>query len=277
MLATVQQLLGHPAVQSSIVPLFSAFAIGGIFLRVRFSGLCIACGFLATVYMVGNFALEPLTATRKLVVVGVSATILGAILDLAFRSTRSVRIGLAAIFGAASIWVFWSVLAQQATSASLLAGSGTAVLVMWLVGISLPLQDDPVRAGAVGVGLGLGAGAAAILGASALLGQYGLALGAACGGFLLMVMFFGRRVAAGATAVLTVAVVGGLVAGAAVLLADLPWWAAAVLALVPLAVRLPLPMRSATWIQIAFACAYALIVAAAACGLAYWASRGQVG
>jgi hypothetical protein len=277
MLATVQQLLGHPAAQSSIVPLFAAFAIGGIFLRARLSGLGIASGFLVTVYLVGNFALEPLTATRKLVVVGSGAPVLGAIFDLAFRSTRTVRIGLAAIFGAASIWVFWSVLVQQPIGASLLAGVGTALLMMWLIGISLPLQDDPIRAGAAGVGLGLGAGTAAILGASALLGQYGLALGSACGGFLLLVMLFGRRVAAGATVMLTVAVLASLVAGAAVLLADLPWWSAAVLTLVPLAVRLPLPVRSTAWIRTVLACAYALTVAAAACGLAYWASREHLG
>ena len=273
----MQHLLSHPAVQSSIVPLVAALAMGAIFFRMRLSGLGIAGGFLATVYLVGNFALEPLTAIRKLVVVGTSASLLGAVLDVAFRPARAVNVALAAIFGLASIWVFWSVLAQLPAGTSFLFGGATAALLIWLVLISLPLQDDPVRAGAAGLGLGLGVGAAAVLGASALLGQYGLALGAACGGFLLLVMVFGRRVAAGATLVLTVAVVSGLVGGAAVLLADLPWWSAALLSLVPLAVRLPLPARKAAWIQTILACAYALVVAGAACVAAYGASRGQGG
>jgi len=270
----VQELLNHPAIQSSIAPLFTALVIGGVLCRARLAGFGVAGGFLVTVYLVGNFALEPLTATRKLAVVGASAPLLGAIADRAFRPTGTAGLVLAAIFGGASIWVFWSVLVQQPTAAAVLAGGATAVLLLWLVAISLPLQDDPVRAGAAGLGLGLGVGTAAVLGASALLGQYGLALGSACGGFLLLVMFFGRRVAAGATLVLTVTVVCGLLSAGAVLLASLAWWAAAALALIPLAVRLPLPAR-APWMQTVLASVYALIVAAAACGLAYWASRGQ--
>jgi hypothetical protein len=272
----VQQLLGHPAIQSSVVPLFAALALGAIFFRSRLSGIGIAGGFLATVYLVGNFAWEPLTATRKLVIVGMGATLLGSIVDLAQRTPRSVHKALPLLFAGASIWVFWNVLAQKPLAGALLAGVATAAFLMGLVTLTDSLNRDPVRAGAAGLGLGLGAGASAVLAASALLGQYGLALGAACGGFLVLVMLFGSRIAGGTTVTLTIAVVGGLIGAAAVLLAELPWWSAAVLALVPVAVRLPLPAR-AVWLQTSIACAYTLAVAASGCGLAYWATRNQGG
>lgn len=272
----MQQLLDHPAVQSSIVPLLVGLTIGVIFYPLRLSGLGVAGGFLATVYLVGNFSLEPLTATRKMVLVGAAAPLVGVIADLAFRPIRAAGMILGAVFGATSSWVFWTVLSQRAMTEAVLLGGGTAFLVLWLVAVCLPLHDDPVRAGAAGLGLGLGVGTAAILGASAMIGQYGLALGAACGGFLLLVMCLGKRVAAGMTLVLTVAVACGLLAAGAVILAKLSWWSVAALALVPLAVYLPLPAKAAVWIQTVLASIYCVIVAVVACGIAYVASRNAV-
>jgi len=142
-----------------------------------------------------------------------------------------------------------------------------------MLAAALPLHDDPVRAGAAGVGLGVGAGVGAVLGASALIGQYGIAVGAASGGFLLLVMTFGRRVRAGASLVLTASAAAALLACAAVLLAQLPWTAAAALGLVPLAVRLPLPARSHPGIEAVIAVFYALVPAAGCLALAWMASR----
>lgn len=255
------------------MPLFAALAVGALFCRSRFPGLGIVGGFLATVYLVGNFALEPLTATRKLVIVGTAAGLLGSLLDLASWSTRGAAYNaLGLLLGASSIWVFWGALAQMPAGEMGVSGTATVAFLTGLVALSRPLQHDPVRAGAAGLGLGLGSGTAAVLGASALLGQYGLALGAACGGFLLLGILRRARLAAGATATLTIAVFGGLIVAAAVLLAELAWWSAILLALIPLAVRLPLPAGTA-WLRAAVASAYALVLAAGACGLAYWTTR----
>jgi hypothetical protein len=271
---SLEQLLNHPAIQSSAVPLLASLLIAAIFLPLRLSGLGAAGGFLAAVYIIGNFAMEPLTATRKIVVVGAAAALLGAMADLAFKPTRAAGFVLGTLFGVASIWVFWTVLVQQPAARALLFGGATVLLLLWLTAVMLPLQDDPVRAGAAGLGLGLGCGTAAIFGASALLGQYGLALGTACGGVLLLLMIFGKRVTAGASLVLPVAAAGGLILAGAVLLAQLAWWAAAVVALAPLVVRLPLPTKSAVWLRAVLACFYSVLVAAGGCALAYLATRG---
>lgn len=268
-----EQLLNHPAIQSSVVPLLASLLVAAAFLPLRLSGIGAAGGFLAAVYVIGNFALEPLTATRRIVVVGTGAALLGAIADVSFKPTRTTGLVLGALFGGASIWVFWNVLVQLPAAQALASGSGSALLGLWLTASMLALQDDPVRAGAAGLGLGLGAGTAAIFGASALLGQYGLALGTACGGVLLLFMIIGRRITAGASLVLPAAVTVALIGAGAVLLAQLTWWAVAVLAAVPLIVRLPSPAKAPLWLKAVLACTYAVLVAAGACAVAYLATR----
>lgn len=269
----MEDLLAHPAVQAAVVPLLAGLAVAAVLLPARLSGLAAVAGFLAAVVLIGNFSFATLTATRKLVVVVALMPVLGVIIDLAFKPTRFAGVALGTLCGAAALWVFWSVLAQQAFVPGLRLGAGLALLVLWLVAAGLPLQGDPIRAGAAGVGLGVGAGVGAVLGASALIGQYGIAIGAASGGFLLVVMALGRRVRAGASLTLTVCAGTALLACAAVLLAQLPWTAAAVLGLVPLAVRLPLPARVHPGIESVIAVFYALVPAAGCCALAWQASR----
>lgn len=270
----MQELLNNPVIQSSAAPFLVGLAFAGVLFPVRLAGLAAGAGFLATVWMIGNFGLTPLTATRKIVVLGTAAPVLGVLADLAFRPTRATGPVLGALFGAGSIWVFWSVLSQKPPAQAALLGAGVFALVLWTVACAVSLHDQPVRAGAAGLFLGLGTGFGAVLGASALLGQYGMALGAACGAFLLLVMILGKRVAAGATLTLTASVVAALLAAGATLLAQLPWTSLAALALIPLAVRLPLPEKSPAWLQAIVASLYALALAAVVCFLAWQSGRG---
>src|SRR3989454_9869777 len=127
-----------------------------------------------------------------------------------------IMLGLLA--AAASTWVFSAVLMQRQPLEAVGHGVGIGLLVLVTVAFMLGLHSHPIRAGAAGVGLGLGAGIGAILSASALIGTYGLALGAACGGFLLVAMIFGNRVVAGASVTLAPGVIGALPAFGALLL-----------------------------------------------------------
>jgi hypothetical protein len=85
-------------------------------------------------------------------------------------------------------------------------------------------------------------------------------------------MVLGRRVAAGTVLALPAAALPALIAAGAVLLATLPWYVLGLLALIPVAVRLPVP-RSAPWLQAVVASVYTLAVAGAACALAWQAGR----
>lgn len=269
----MQELLQNPVIQSSAAPFLVALVVAALLFPLRLAGLAAGAGFFGTVWMMGNFGLTPLTATRKIVVLAAAAPLLGVLADLAFKPTRATAPVLGALFAAASIWVFWSVLSQKTGLQAALPAAGVALTVLATVAFAVSLHDRPVRAGAAGLFLGLGTGFGAVLGASVLLGQYGMALGAACGAFLLLVMILGKRVFAGATFTLTASVIAALVAAGAVLLAKLPWTSLAALALVPLAVRLPLPEKSPAWLQAIVASLYALVPAALACALAWQASR----
>ena len=269
----MQELLDNPVIQSSAAPFLVGLVAAAIFFPVRLAGLAAGAGFLAAVWMIGAFGLTPLTATRKIVVLSAAAPVLGVLADLAFNPTRATAPILGVLFGAGSVWVFWSVLSQKPPAEAALLGVGVFVLVLWTVAFAVSLQNQAVRAGAAGLFLGLGTGAGAVLGASALLGQYGLALGAACGAFLLLTMILGKRVVAGATFTLTASVAAALIAAGALLLAKLPWTSLAAIALIPLAVYLPVPEKWAAWIQAIVASLYALAPAAGACALAWQSSR----
>ena len=108
----------------------------------------------------------------------------------------------------------------------------------------------------------------AVLSASGSYGQYGASVGAGAGAFLLVPMLLGRTIQAGATFTLSAGVAAGLIAAGAVLGAQLPWYAAASLALVPVATLLPLP-KSGVWLQAIAASVYGGIPALAACLLSW--------
>ncbi|HEY4637775.1 MAG TPA: hypothetical protein VIH23_05875, partial [Burkholderiales bacterium] len=188
MLAMLLELLGNPIVQSSALPLVAGLACAALLYPLRLEGLAAIAGFLAAVFAIGNFGFEPLSATRKIVLTGAAAAVIGALSDFAFKPTRFSAPVLGAIFGVAALWVFATVLRQKTPLDAALIGAGVVALTVWLVSATVSLQLDAARSGAAGLMLGLGTGFSAVLGASALIGQYGMALGAACGGFLVLLL-----------------------------------------------------------------------------------------
>jgi hypothetical protein len=70
---SVQEWLRNPVLQSSLLPFVAGLVAAAVLFQVRMEGLAALAGFLAAVALIGNFALDPLTATRKIVIVGVAA------------------------------------------------------------------------------------------------------------------------------------------------------------------------------------------------------------
>lgn len=269
----MQAWLDDPMVQASLAPFLAGLVVTVALFKLRLGGLAAVAGFCTTAYLAGGLSFTPLTATRKLMLLGVVAPALGVLADFAFRASRMTEYVLGVAFGAASLWVFGTVLMQKPPLQMAIAGGGLVLFVAWTVGWTASLQRDSVRAGAAGLGLGLGAGVAALMAASASLAQYGMGLGAASGAFLLVQMIAGRRIDAGLTFCLTAGVLGALIAAAAAMLAGLRWVELAILAAVPIAAHLPLPARWPVWAQAVLASSYALVCGAAAAGVAYWATR----
>ena len=124
-------------------------------------------------------------------------------------------------------------------------GAACAAYVAILVWSMDKLENDPPRAASAATALGIGTGAAALIGASALLGQFGLALGSAAAALLLIQMFTNQTLATGRVFTLPIALIAGLVGCVAVLSARLPWYTLVILAGIPIAARLaPLSSRS---------------------------------
>lgn len=271
--AKVNDFLNHPAVQSGLAPFVAGLIVAVILGRARLGGLAIAAAFATAVFFIADFNFTPLTATRKIILLGLAAPVIGILADFAFKPTRIGGLVLAIASAAAALWVFWPVLSQKETAQAWLLGGTAVVSIAWLIGFSqIFLSEHPLRAGSAG--LGLGAGIAAILGASASYGQYGIALAAGAGAFLLPQMISGKKAEAGATFMLPSALIAGLIASGAMVLAGLPWYAVLVLSLIPAAARLPAPDKAPIWLQAVLVSLYTFIVAGIACGLTWQFARG---
>ena len=267
----LEELLGRPAVQGAIAPFIVGLVVVLLLQSARLGGLAVVAAFATAVYFVAGFTFSPLTATRKIILLGFAAPLIGIVVDFGFKATRAGASMLAIIAGLATLWVFWPVLAQKEEVALIwLFGGVAAAAVTFMVGFGqMFLADHAVRAGAAGFGAGLGAGIAAIFAASATYGLYGIALGAGSSAFLLVQMLRGKPGTAGATFMLPAMLISGLVAAGAMILAQLPWYSVLVLAVVPVAARLPVPASARVWQQAILLSLYTFVIAGFACYLAW--------
>jgi len=265
--------LNHPLLQATAAPLAAGFLAALFLFKLRLGGLAAVAGFCATAWLIGELHFLPLSALkRKLMLVAVAAPALGLLADLALRAGRTTAYALGVLAALAAVWVLSSALTLKPTVQAFIAGGGIVLFVAWTVAFTASLHANSVRAGAAGLGLGLGAGLAALVSAPSSYAYLSLALGAASGGFLLVQMPVGR-IDAGLVFCLAAGVQASLVA-AALLGTNLGWTELAILAVVPLAARLPLPMRWPVAGQALVAAFYTLACGGAAAAAAYVQKRG---
>ena len=269
----LQELLNHPAVQAGFAPFLAALITAELLQRIRLSGLAIIAGFAVTVYLASDFTIEPLTASRKIVLLGLISALLGLLLSL--MQTRWLASLLPLLGGAAAIWTAQRILQQQPPPVALLWGAGCVAYVAVLVWGMDKLENDPLRAASAASALGIGTGGAALVGASALLGQFGLAIGSSATALLFLHILGNRALPVGRVFTLPLALIAGLTGCIAVLSAKLPWYALPILAAIPIAAwLLPLPGRSPRIQSLLFA----MLAFAFAGGAIYvtWRAAGDV-
>jgi hypothetical protein len=270
----LEELLANPAVQAGVAPFLTAVIVAVALSPLRLGGLAAIAAFLVCIHFVTGIQLAPLNATRKILILAIAAAAIGPLLDFALKPTR-IGVALLALAAAGgALWAFGPVVAQKPGTQAWLFGGSAAVALALMVGFSqAQLAGDGVRAGAAALAVGLGAGVAAIFSGSLTYGLYGIALAAGAGGFLLPQMIRGKKAIAGATFTLPAMVTGGLVAAGAMLLAQLPWYCVLILALVPVAVRLPGPEKAPVWLQAVVFSLYGFVIAGIACALAWPSSQ----
>lgn len=238
-----------PVFQSAIAPFAVALIASLLLYRGgwQWAALSVALGFMAAAWLIMDFRFQPLTSTRKIVLLGIVAAGAGLALGV-YRGGRRARLVLLGIGGAAAVlWVVWPVLARREGAALWMLAGGAALYGGWLVAAMDGIRGHALRAGVTSLSLALGAGLSVVLGASAYLGQLASAVAAAAGGYLLVAVFF-RALPAGAALTLPAAVLCATVSFAGTVYAKLPWFVLPILATIPLLARVPLPAR-ARWLQ----------------------------
>lgn len=265
-------LFTHPAVQAGLVPFIVALAGAELFQRVRLSGLALIAGFAATVYLAADFDLAPLTETRKVIWLGLSAALLA--LPLTFINWRFWRHLLAMLAVPATAWVVWELLQTQPLVDSLRWCAGSILYVAWLVFWCDGLRERPVAAANTGIALGLGTGLAAFAAAAPLPGLFGLALGAAALAYLSIQLITNSALPCGRSFTLPLALIAGLSSCLALVAAQQPWYSLLALGAIPLAAHVPLPAKWSIRLQALVLFLLTAAVAAAAVYLTW--KKGEV-
>src|SRR5256885_13921314 len=113
------ELLNHPAVQGGVAPLAVALVIATLLARTHFAWLAIVGGYATMIALTTGFQFSPLTASRKILLLGLIVPVVGVAADLIPRPSRAIATVFALAAGLASIWALASVLRQQEGSAQI--------------------------------------------------------------------------------------------------------------------------------------------------------------
>src|SRR5260221_13951449 len=109
----MDELLSNPAVQAGAAPFLAGLAVAFALRPLKLGGLAVIAGFLVTLYFVQGFQFTPLTATRKMIVAVIAASLIGILIDFAFKPTRLGAALLALAAGGVALWAFGPVLLQR--------------------------------------------------------------------------------------------------------------------------------------------------------------------
>ena len=70
---TMQELLANPAVQGGAAPFLAGLIAVVVLGRFRLGGLAVVAAFATAVYFIAGFTFSPLSATRKIILLGLAA------------------------------------------------------------------------------------------------------------------------------------------------------------------------------------------------------------
>ena len=267
----MEQLLSRPEIQSAVAPfviaLVAYLGLRKITATAWLWALLVA--FLASAALINGLIVNPLTGTRKIILLITASFIPAALLHWVLRSENLQRRFTTIISQVALLWVFWAVLGRMDSAAMVLFLAGSISLVLVSEHSFVRIIDKPAQLHGAGFSLLLGVGLSATAAASALLGQIALALAAASGGALLGWVLSGsvsRPQTRQLIAVLPYLMASSLLGIAAVMFARLPWYALIPLTSIPFAVNLVPQKSSSRFVNALLASLPGLVIAL---GVAY--------
>lgn len=251
----MNDLLVNPAVQSGVIPLVVALIFALVLKRAGWywSGLAFAIAYFTSVYFTVGLQFTPLTSTRKTLILAVAAIVLGLVLDVVMAAARQKpRAVFAALFAAgacAVLWVVWPVASRLEGTERWFMLLPSMLYAGWITAATEKLHHKPDEGAMVALALGLGTGISALLGASALLGQLGIAIGAVAGAYLLLLVV-NQQVKLGSNFTLPVGLLNGLIGIGAVVYASLPWYTLLPLVLIPATIHIQVPSERSKFFKL---------------------------
>src|SRR2546427_6112651 len=102
----MQEMLANPAVRGALALFIAALVAAALLPPWRLGGLAVVAAFATAVYFIAGFTFAPLTATRKIVLLGLAAPLAGIVIDFAFRPTRLEAWVLALAGAPPAAWIF---------------------------------------------------------------------------------------------------------------------------------------------------------------------------
>ncbi|VAW86004.1 hypothetical protein MNBD_GAMMA16-78 [hydrothermal vent metagenome] len=238
------ELLNNPAIQSGFLPFLIAISSAWLLRHLGWlwAGLGFTIAYYCSVYLVIGAQLTPITSTKKIVLLGLAAVMVGLILDY-LKPQPLIKLFIMALSAiAASTWLVWPVAMRQSGLELYQLIAFPALYMIWLSSFLTSIKDTSSEEDAtVSCLLGFTTGIIAILAASVLLGQLGIAIGAAASAYILL-SFSRKPLQLGLNFTYPVAILGGLIGIAAVVYAKLPWYSLIPIALMPLVSYIPAGM-----------------------------------
>jgi len=255
----MNDLLANPAIQSGIIPFVIAMIAAWALRRLGWvwSGLGFAIAYYVSVYFAAGFQFTPLTSTRKILILGIVAIAVGLAVDFLKQKPRLLPVAIFVIGAIAMGWVIWPVAARQEGGDFWILLLPSLIYAGWITASTESLRSKPDEGAMVALALGLGTGISAMLGASALLGQLGIAIGAIAGGYLILLLLK-QNIQLGSNFMLPVSLLSGLLGIAAVVYASLPWYSLLPLLIIPAIIRIPIAGGSSKFKKLLMLALYCL-------------------
>ena len=228
------EILNNPAVEAGIVPFLLAIIVGAV-LPKRFawwSTLVFAIGYFISAWLILDGRLTPLSSSRKLVIPGAGAVFLGFILPKLFTYSKALQQILIIVAIAATLWLIWPKLSRADLWDQVTLAIGSGAYALWLSFAFFQLRDEDIATSVSATVLGFATGVCALVGASSLLGELGIAVGASSAAIALY--GFGKRIDHSAGFYFPIAILCALVGIASVIYAKVPWYTLIALGFIPL-------------------------------------------
>jgi len=245
----MEDLLAHPAIQGGIAPFVAALILSLVFLRVNLlAGFILVAGFAIMVMMSTGFSFSPLTSTRKLSLCVLLIPVIAFLLHFSVKNSEHILKISYGLIALAIVWILWPVIMRHSFAEVLIPVVGYIIYAAWMMSMFVRMSELPgITAGTSAFATCMTIGGVALIGASALLGQMGIAFGSAAAAFLLVQLLFQRDDLAGITFTMTSGLMTALLLPAAIVYAKVPWVVLPIVALIPLIAMYPFEDERLIW------------------------------